>query len=234
MAYTSRQLITRAYYLSGMISRDLQTPTGSQITEGLALLNALLAVKGSDLRLIPYYMRTSFVTVAGQEEYFIENLLAVESLTFKLNTIRFQMTQQGRIEYFGQSRADNILSLPFSYHVERELNGSRIYMYFLPADVYTMKLTAKYGLGQTTLDQDLSSVYDLYYIEYLRYALAEYICSEYNVVFPQLAEYKFKEIRKKLMDVSPPDLSVQKTGYFGTGTNINYAVVNLSYGYLPN
>jgi len=54
MVYTARKLITKAYYLSQVISRSLQTVTAEQVTDGLELLNALIDFKRSDLRLIPY------------------------------------------------------------------------------------------------------------------------------------------------------------------------------------
>lgn len=234
MAYTARTLITRSYYLSQIVSRGLQTVSGEQIIDGLDLLNALLAVKSMDTRLIPYWSRSSFVTVAGTESYFVSNLVAIETLTFNLQDVRFGMNQQGRIQYFGQSRINNLQSLPFTYHTEREKGGTRIYLYFVPDSVYTVELTGKFGLTDVTLDTDLLLVYDAYYIEYLRYALGEYICSDYAVNFPAQAEAKFQQIQKKLMDVDPPDLSIQTIDYFGDNTSINWAIVNLSKGYLPS
>ena len=35
MAYTAQQLITRSWFLSGIIARNLQVPTGDQIYDGL-------------------------------------------------------------------------------------------------------------------------------------------------------------------------------------------------------
>ena len=57
MAYTARMLITRAYYLSQIVSRQLQEVSGEQIEDGLFLLNALLQFKSTDLREIPYFIR---------------------------------------------------------------------------------------------------------------------------------------------------------------------------------
>ena len=66
MAYTALELVTRAYYLSQIVAREAQTVSGSQISDGLYLLNALLDVKASDLQLIPYYQEYDFTSVAGQ------------------------------------------------------------------------------------------------------------------------------------------------------------------------
>lgn len=234
MAFTARQLITKSYYLSQIVARELQTVSGAQISDGLDLLNALIDVKGSDLRLIPYFQRDSFVTVAGQEEYFIPNLLAVETMTFNLGDVRFSMNEMSRREYFGTPRVDNVQSLPFQYRCERELGGTRIYLYFEPNAVYTVKLSGKFGLDSVTLDQDMSLTYDLYYLEYLRYALAEYICQDWGQTFPEPSRMKLEEMRKKLLDTNPPDLTVQKIGYFGDARDtLDWQTINLTTGYYP-
>ena len=234
MAYSALQLITRAYYLSQVVSRDLQTVSGDQVTDGLYLLNALLDFKGTDLRLIPYFRRDTFNTIAGTEEYFRSGLLYVDSLTFNIGVTRFAMQDKTRNEYFAVPRVDGIQSLPMYYRIERELGGLRIYMYPLPADVYVMKLSGKFGLTSVTLFTDMSLTYDAYYLEYLRYALAEYICSEYGATFPDKSQAKLNEIQKKLMDVNPVDLSIRKRSYFGGDPAMDWQSVNLYKGWWPS
>ncbi len=233
MAYTALQLITRSFYLSQIVSRELQTVSGDQVTDGLYLLNALLDFKSTDLRLIPYFQRSTFPTIAGTEEYYRPNLLAIDSLTFNIGVTRYAMREKTRDEYFAVSRVDSVQSLPVTYRVERELGGLRLYLYPLPADVYQMKLSGKFGLTDVTLQTDMSLTYDTYYIEYLRYALAEYICSEFGATFPDQAMRKFKEIEKKLMDVSPKDMSLQKQSYFGGQPGLDWQSVALWKGYYP-
>lgn len=233
MAYTALDLITRAYYLSQVVSRELQVVSGSQISDGLQLLNSILDFKSTDTRLIPYYVRTTFNAVAGQEMYFIPDLLLVDTLTFNIGQVRYSMNEFTRSQYFEISRVDNIQSLPFSYRVERVLDGANIYMYFVPADNYVMNLSAKYGFSDATLTQDLSLMYDLYYLEYLRYALAQYICAEYGATFPDQSQAKFMELEKKCMAVSPPDLSIQGQNYFGPGWGMDWQTANLTTGWWP-
>lgn len=232
MAYTALQLINRAYYLSQIVSRQLMTVTGEQVTDGLYLLNALLDIKGSDLRLIPYFQENIFTTVQGQEKYFVENLLYADSITFNIGVVRYSMSDLTRKGYFSTPRVDNVQSLPFSYRVERCLNGANLYLYFVPADVYTMKIWGKFGLTDVTLNTDLSLTYDAYYIEYLRYALAEYICCEWGSTFPDQAKRKYDEIRKKLLDISPADLSIQKRSYFTSSPALDWQLINIP-GWVP-
>lgn len=233
MAYTARQLITRAYYLSQIVSRQLQNVDGEQITDGLYLLNALLDYKRTDLRLIPYFQRYEFDTVINQEEYFIDGLLYIDAITFNIGTVRYSMRDMTRKDYFGSPRVDNIATLPFSYRPERELNGMRVFMYFLPGGVYEVKLSGKFALDEVTLDTDMSLTYDTYYIEYLRYELAREICNDYGSTFPDAAMAKYEEMRKKLMEVSPPDLSIQKQSYFTQRPGMDWQQVNIGRGWWP-
>ncbi len=233
MPYPALELITRAFYLSKVVSRSLQTVTGAQATEGLALLNELLDFKGSDLRLIPYFTYDTFNTVAGQETYSIPNLLSVDNMTFDYQSVRYPMRQLSREKYFGTARVNNITGFPFTYRVERQLDGADIYIYFLPQQVFTMNLWGKFGLTSVALNTDLLTVYDEYYIAYLRYALANYICDEYGLEFPAQAKERLEVMIKKLTDVSPPDMSCLYYNYFDDTPAIDYQIANLSYGWLP-
>ena len=233
MAYSALTLITRAWYLSGIVARNLETVSGDQVTDGLFLLNTLLDFKASDLRLIPYFTRYAGVFVQGQESYFIPGLYTVENMTFNIGQLRYPMKEMTRDNYFGSGRVDNIQSLPFSYHVERVYGGSNVYVYFLPIDAYVFNLSGKFGLSNVTLMQDMSLTYDMFYMEYLRYSLAQAMCLEYNIAFaPEKAEM-LKKYEKKLMDVSPPDLSLKKISFMNDKASINWAMINVSGGFLP-
>lgn len=234
MAYTARMLITRAWYLSNIVARGLQTVTGEQITDGLYLLNALLAWKSIQIDLIPYWTYYEFDAVQGQEKYYIENLLAIESLTFNDQVVRYATDYQSRYNYFASGRVDNIQALPSSWTFNRELGGGSIYLYFLPQSDYPIKIMGKFGLDSVTLDDDLSETYDKSYLEYLRYALAQYMCSEYGVGFNDESEKIFRNIERQLLDVSPPDLSMHKSSLLTKGSGLNFGDINLGRGWRPS
>lgn len=233
MTYLVSTLITRSWYLSKIVARNLQTVSGDQMNDGLNLLNFLLEFKSSDMTLIPYWTRFAFTMVPNQEMYFIPNLIAVETMTFNIGTIRYSMLPESRRTYFGTGRVDNINSLPYQYHIERTTGGSNVFVYFLPIQNFPSNITGKFGLTDVTLNQDLSLTYDGFYIEYLRHALSEYMCNEYNVTFPEGAEKNMRKIVEKLQVVSPPDLTMQKMSSLGTGTSLNYADVNVGHGWRP-
>jgi hypothetical protein len=234
MAYTARTLITRAYYTSGILSKLFDTVGDDELVEGLDLLNELLSLKSIHSRLIPYFKEYSFNSVVGQEAYFVSNLIDISSITFNIDTVRFYMDKQHRRKYFGSNRADNIKSLPYSWNMERTLGGANVYLYFLPNDTYPIKIWGKFGFDQiTNKDLDLTTVYDLFYITYLRLELAEALCAEYDLVLPDSAQKRLGEIRNLLEDVSPLDVSVQTFSIFEKGNAVNYGEVNLGNGWEP-
>jgi hypothetical protein len=231
MAYTALTLINKSYYLSGIVARGMETVSGLQQEDGLALLNALLSFKSVQTSLIPYWKRYEFAAVIGQEEYFIENLLDVELMTFNIQSVRYSMLPASRKRYFGTGRVDNVQSLPFSWRFEREEGGGRIYMYFLPTADYPIKLSGKFGLTNVSLNTDLSTVYDQFYIEYLRYCLANYICDENDIEMPPAKLKRLQMYEKNLLDVSPPDLTMTKMSTLQRHMGLNWADVNLGLGW---
>lgn len=329
MAYTAQTLITRSWYLSGIVARNLQVPTGDQITDGLMLLNALLDFKQIELDLIPYYTYVEMPLVGGQEFYFLPNVADVELATFNIDVVRYPMDQTGRQAYFGSSRVDNIQTLPFNWNFNRGEGGGTLGLYFLPQANYPLKMMAKFFLNDVTLQTDLTNVfantstgfvstftvrnqgsgftsiptvtispppsgttatayatisngvltavnlvnagtgyltaptvtitggggsgavvtssissftflqsnnagYDTSYIEYLRYALAQYMCSEYGILFNPESEKILTSMKRKLMYMSPPDLHNHKLSVLTEGTGINWGDVNIGRGWRPD
>lgn len=234
MSYTARQLVTRSWFLSGIVARRLQGVTGDQATDGLFLLNALLDWKSVQIDLIPYWTYYEFPALTGVEQYYIPNLYAVESLTFNIGTVRYPTEFASRSTYFGTGRVDNISSLPSNWYFNRSLGGGSIYLYFLPSGPYPIKIMGKFGLQDVTLDTDLLTVYDPSYLEYLRYALAQYMCSEYGIIMNPESKAILMALQRTLMDVSPPDLTMKKSSILTEISGINFGDVNLGLGWRPS
>ncbi len=234
MAYTARQLITRAWYLSGIVGRGLQSVTGDQLTDGLNLLNSLLDWKAVEIDLIPYYTYFEFPAIANTEEYFIPNCVGVETATFNDGVVRYSMTPLNRAQYFGSGRVDNISTLPGSWTFNRSKGGGTLYLYFKPDAAYPIKIMAKFAFTNVGVDEDLTTVYDGSYLEYLRYALAQYMCSEYGIIFNPQSEKILNKIQHELMYESPPDLILRKSSMLTTGSPISYADISLGKGWRPS
>lgn len=239
MPYTVSDLISKAYYLSGIVSKDFETVSGPQFAEGLDCVNDILGDQTSDKSMIPYFTTQNFNGIIGQERYFIPGLIEATSLVFFLSTVRYSMNQIDRDSYFGLPRAETIESLPFTYHVERAFDpilmeaGANIYVYFLPNQAYLFQIWGKFALTSVALNQDLSLTIDRFYINYLKYQTAQRLCNDYNYEVPpsisvQLAEYEM-QISKRSAII---DLSCRKVSTLNeTDTQINYAQVNLGKGW---
>lgn len=228
MAYNARKLISKSYNLSGIVPRGFGEPTGAQITDGLDALNDILSMQRINSQYIPYYGKYTFNTVAGQEEYFVENLVAPETFTFLLNSLRYASYKVGRDDYFGTFRAENINSLMFEWHPEPEKNGTRIYVYFKPNNIYTVNIVGKFGFTNVTLDTNLETAYDRFYINYLKYFLAYYLCNENLSPVPEFVLQELKNIQSALVSAFPQDFTLQKTSAMGNFTGINWGFVNLA------
>ena len=233
MIYPASLLISRSWNLSGIVARNLESVSGDQTTDGLFLLNELLDIKAAELNLIPYWQRQTLQLIQGQESYFIPNLYQVETFTFNIGTVRYPMNSLNRDQYFGSGRVDNITSIPFSWHLERGKGGSTIYVYYLPDQNYVANLSGKFALTDVNLFTDLLTLYDGFYISYLRYALAQYMCNEYNIDFSVNNLSKLTQMEKKLSYISPPDLTQKKVNYISGRTTLNWAQVNIGKGYYP-
>jgi hypothetical protein len=143
------------------------------------------------------------------------------------------MNEETRTSYFANYRIDNVQSLPFQYRFERTLDGMDLYIYFIPADNYVMKLWGKFQLTEVGLLTDLSQIYDFFYIEFLRHELCYYICNEYGATIPDGVKENRDVLQKKIMDVSPTDLSIRNLNYFGNAPGLDWQIINLSGGWLP-
>lgn len=233
MAYTTLQLINFAYYESGIVARGFETVTGQQANDGLIFLNDLIADKTVENGLIPYYEEYNFNAVVGQEKYFIEDLISIDTFVFYIDTVRYQTENRARREYFGTSRADNIQSLPGSWHMERCFQGANLYIYFKPNLAFPLTIWGQFRLQQVAINQDLSLTLDRFYINYLKYDLAVRLCAEYNQSVPPgtakaLAKYE-DDISKKS---GPMDLRLTKLSSLQRRGGINYGQVNLGHGWV--
>lgn len=236
MSITLNELINRAYYLSGKVARGLETVSREDSADGLFLLNNVLSRLSINNRNIPFYARYEFNTVAGQESYFINNLINFDPITFNINTVRFALLPQTRDEYFGQYRVDNVQTLPGVYHSEREKGGTRIYLYPVPAQVYVIKLSGKFFLTSVSRDDlqdNLLLTYEQNYIDYLRYLLAKEICVENVLTFSPQHQQQLEEYEKMYKDISPMDLSLRKQSMFTQNDGFNWGMANLFKGYYP-
>jgi hypothetical protein len=189
-------------------------------------LNDFLSVKTANINLIPYYKQYDLVAVVGQEKYFVPGLLSIETLTYNNQQVRYSTNPRSRREYFGTPRVNNINSLMYDMRFERSKGGGDFYLYFKPNSDYPIQIWGKFGLEEVEFNDDLSLVYDRFYITYLRYGLAAYICSDYQIPVPPTVQVELSRLEKIISRISPPDLSTRKLSALRGDGGLNWAIVN--------
>ncbi len=214
MALTASTLITKAWYLSGIVSPQLETVTGDKIDEGLDLLNSLLAILSAKIDFINFYTLYDFSLVAGQESYFIPDLVSIETVVFFIGPVRYSISPVPRRAYRGTSRVNTVTALPLNVYWTRVLGGMNIDFFPLPIDSYPAQLTGKFSITSVTLNQDLSLTLAAFFIEYLRYELADYMCAQYNVQLQGTQAAKLQDYRLAVKNISPPDMTMRKSTAF--------------------
>lgn len=235
MAYTALNLITDAYYISNIVSRDFESLDGNQADIGLQFLNEVIADKTVEIGMIPYRTNATFTGVVGQEAYPITDLIEIDTLVYFIDDIRYPMRAMDANRYFGRGRADNINSLPYQYHVERNFDGATIYIYFPPVDTYTFEYWGRARLAQiATLTQDLELTLDKFYTSYLKYALVERLCDEYGMqMMPGPAKRYQSYVRYIKKKSATMDTTSTKRSTLQRQTYINYAQVNIGDFWYP-
>ncbi len=233
MAYTVSQLITYAYDISGIVSAEYQAVSGYQMNRGLLALNEILGDKNVENDMLPYYTTLyNFNAVIGQEQYFIANLISVSTLVLFIDNVRYSMEEVQRNLYFGTPRANNVKSLPVSFHQERVLGGTNIFLYFFPQEAYPMQLSGLFDLAPVTINQDLSLTYAPFYIAYLKFSLANRLCVEYDFAIPPQVALQLRKYEEMISQKSAaPDLSQKVISCFNTINGFNYAQANIGKGF---
>jgi hypothetical protein len=209
----TRQLITNAYYLAGIIWIDGEIPTGQQINTGLNLLNGILGETSLDAVYISYFTHQQFVGVVGQEIYNIPGLIELSTMTFNIQDVRYQMTRMSINQYNGLARVNNLNSLPDRYYVERALNSSNIYVYPFPNQPYVFNMTGKFMVVPVTLDQVIDNTYDAYYCKWLTYRLGWELCQLYEKQMNPDAKTMLDGLERRINKNVGTDLSINKFSF---------------------
>jgi len=228
------EIINRALNVSGILARTLEAEDDEEGVDGLFWLNRLLEEKSATGKQLPYYGHISLTAIPGQESYFVTGLVNADVLTFTLQNVRYSVRPENRNRYFGSSRAENIVSLPYKWYWERVNGGLNVYLYFFPADAYDIQITGLATL-QTNIDfdTDLDGFVDRFYQNFLIYELAETLCIYYKISLPPATMQKLVKLKKEMTYINLPDLSIVKRSLLGGDGTISYAQVNIGKGWAP-
>ena len=225
------ELISRAYSFSQIVGRDLESVDGSQGADGLFLLNQLLASKSATGDEIPYYDNITVDTTAGVSEYFVEDLISIDAITFLLGTVRYPMVNRGRRKFWGDARVENIQNLPFSWYWQRVPGGMKIYTYFATNQNTPLKISGQLALTDVGQDDDLNTTLDKFYQNFLIFDLANYICMWNGISTPSAVQAELLKLKKEIYRINPPDYTNNRMSVFKSADSLNYASVNLGRGW---
>lgn len=232
--YLTRELVIASYYLSGVRAKDAQLVTGGDIEQGLKLLNRLLNLKQAQTDLIPYFQyNTCYFTENSKETYFIFNCANIQSVTFNYDTVRFPLRRSSANQYLAGARPNNISSLPQTYFTYRANGGTVLKLYFKPMSRWRLNIYGKFFLLNVDLDTNLSEMYDGSYIEYLHWALAEYICFEFGIQFGEEKLTTKRKVEDILKYQAAPDPTVSKISNLQKPLSAGWAYFNYFRGFVP-
>lgn len=234
MTYTVTKLVTNAYSLANIVSRDFETLEGNQLDLGVELLNDVLGDKPVEEGMVPYQTNDTFTGVIGQEAYPIDDLISVDTVTYLIGDLRYPMRFVDKDRYFGLPKATGINTLPYWWTLLRNFGGATIYMWYAPSDTYTFEYTGIKRLAEVANNQDLSLTLDRFYINYLKYELMSRLCQEFNTPIPKDAANTLDGYRRKINKMSNTiDTTMKKISTLNRYTGINYADINFADGWRP-
>lgn len=235
MTYSALKLVTNSYYASGIRAREFNTPSPSDISDGLEVLNDCLQTNTVDFGMLPYYTKYDFNFETGVSDYEIENLIDVRTIVFFLNSVRFSMRSTPIDVYHGNTRAEQVSSLPQQWVVDRDFGGATLRIYPKPSQDLPAQLWGYFRLPEiTSLAVDLSLILDRFYINYMKYFLAGRLCEEFNQDVPMGTQKQLAIFHKLISKRSAKlDLTQKITLTNANQSTINWAFANLSNGWTP-
>jgi hypothetical protein len=93
MPYTTTELITKAWNLSGIVAAQAETVSDDQLKEGLDHLNDFLALQSANSRMILSTRIQQLICIPHSEKIFVKHLLSLDVLTLQEKEPRCYLLQ---------------------------------------------------------------------------------------------------------------------------------------------
>lgn len=227
MPYTARKLITDAYYLTNIVSREFQIVSGEQIGVGASLLNDFLASTALANKRIPFFELYNLALSPGVEKYFVDNLAYIETMTFFDGSVRYPVKMEGMKAHFGTLRVETVQTFPLTAGIKRDKGGMEIYFYPIPDKIYTLQVLGQFILNiLANVDIDLEGYYDRSYLTYIKYNLAKLISDDAGTEIPAFIDLEIAKMDKQLEMMNLPDM--RKKIRSGIGANLPASIFAIS------
>lgn len=236
MSFNTLELIGKAYNAARVNVQSFSKLTPEQTKNGIFLLNALLSQKTVDPSMLLYWKKLDGVFEAAEKEYFLENLISIQTLTYYMSdgTVRMPTLAQDMTVFNGAGRAENIETLPFTYWLNQSLGGSTLYVYPAPDQDYAYTIWGQFQLSNVTLFEDLSLVFPMYYILHLILELAYMICTFGAYSVPEELMLQLAKSRELIGNNGTVfDLSMRVLSTVNTSNYTNWAQINIDPSSVP-
>lgn len=236
MGFNVTQLIEIAYNQANIAPINYTPLSPDQLKLGLYSLNQMLGQVSIDDGLIPYWKDYEGTFVVNQETYEIPNLINIQTFTFILNeNVRYPIYPDNYRDYWGSTKPLNIQTLPGVYSLIRDIGGSKVSITPSPDKAYPFTIRGAFGLLDAGYNDDLSEIYDQYYITYLTALTARMICINSSMAIPPQLELHIKDYDTKIRNKSQPlDLTNTYTSVFDGGSTFNYMQAYVGKGYIAS
>lgn len=214
---TVANLIRRAYILAKILDPNEETE-GYMAEEGTDMMNEIISQWSSLQIYIPTYKEITITTVAGTYEYTVTpvivefneaNVLDSNNCQFPVNSI--DLTRYNLINF---ELADTARSRPSELFIKNDFANyptqSKVILFPIPDDVYTVTLYAKVRLASVSYSDTITTIPD-YWLRGLRYELAYSLASEYGTdekLSPAFYE-KYSTLIRQLKAANQQDKSVK-------------------------
>lgn len=186
MAITVRELLVRAFYLTGIFSPQTK-PIEHELDEALFSLNELLDANSGDSLLVPFWKKLTFTLTPGVDSYTVgpsgamitsNKIIDIVSANLIRQNVAYPLTVIESEELYDNSRYLLNQSMPGYIMLQNAASVSTVQFYPSPSLADTVLLIAKFTLSDLKLDDLLTELPD-YYLRYLRFALGK----ELNVIY---------------------------------------------------
>ncbi len=207
MTFSASKVVSDAWYKSGFVPSDASVD-GSSMALGLDELKLLISGIDLDGGAQPFTVNTTVNLVGGQEDYDIEGLVEIISLSYTDGNIRYRLKPTSADAYESNPRIEDLSTFPDRYYARRippqtvngvlQSNGMRISFYPVPNKSYVLNITGKFAQPEITMTTDLSALFPPWMIDYFILGTAMRICEYYDMDCPQRIVNRFNSLESKI------------------------------------
>lgn len=221
MPQTVREFVTDSYQLISASSPTVPLH-GDDVGRGVQYLNELLQNYAGTGLLLPLTQEVTFALAVGASTVTFADatvvpaadvqqgrLTAVDSAWLVLNDVTYPLINITGSEFNESYKLSTLQSLSKYYIVDFGVATTTMRLYPAVGDTYTLHVVGKFEYSEVTQNDNMSFV-PLYYIDFLRLALARKICLYKGraEAWSEMLETQYQESVARIMAISPVNTDI--------------------------